>query len=106
MLTSEEGGAIGVIPLGIPMIFGAGLFTTVIILRQQAQGWGEIGIMIAAYCINAIAIYLALRYAVDLRRVLGETAEGVVTRLMGLITGAIAIQFIVGGAVALAKHYF
>ncbi len=105
MLSSEEGGAIGVIPLGIPMIFGAGLFTTVIILKQQAQSWAEIGILIAAYALNAVAVYFALRYAVELRRILGETAERVVTRLMGLITGAIAVQFIIGGAVALTRHY-
>jgi multiple antibiotic resistance protein len=105
MLASSERNDIGVIPLGIPIIFGAGLFTTVIILKQQAHGWEQIGVTVAAFLINAVAIYFALRYAVHIRKWLGETAEGVVTKLMGLITGAIAVQFIISGAVALTKHY-
>jgi len=106
MLSAEDREEIGVIPLGIPMIFGAGLFTTVIILRQQAETLSGIGVTVAAFLVNALAMYLVLRYAIHIRKLLGMTAENVITKLMGLITGAIAIQFIVGGVVALGKHYF
>jgi multiple antibiotic resistance protein len=105
MLSTDGRDEIGVIPLGIPMIFGAGLFTTVIILRQQATTAGSISVTVAAFLLNALAMYLVLRYAIHIRKLLGLTAENVITKLMGLITGAIAIQFIVGGIVALAKHY-
>jgi len=105
MLSADDRDEIGVIPLGIPMIFGAGLFTTVIILRQQATTLETIGVTVAAFLLNALAMYLVLRYAIHIRKLLGLTAENVITKLMGLITGAIAIQFIVGGVVALGKHY-
>ena len=105
MLSADNKDKVGVIPLGIPMIFGAGLFTTVIILRQQAETLSGIGVTIAAFLVNALVMYLVLRYAIHIRKLLGMTAEDVITKLMGLITGAIAIQFIVGGVVALGKHY-
>ena len=105
MLSADDRDEIGVIPLGIPMIFGAGLFTTVIILRQQATTPATIGVTVAAFLLNALVMYLVLRYAIHIRKLLGLTAENVITKLMGLITGAIAIQFIVGGVVALGKHY-
>jgi len=96
---------ISVIPLGIPIIFGAGLFTTIIIFKQQAQSVLDVAVTIAAFLLNALVVYLVLRYAVVLRRWMGLTAEKVVTKLMGLITGAIAVQFIIGGIVLLGRHY-
>jgi multiple antibiotic resistance protein len=105
MLRAEDREEIGVIPLGIPMIFGAGLFTTVIILKQQATSPTAIAVTVAAFLLNALVMYLVLRYAIHIRKLMGQTAENVVTKLMGLITGAIAVQFIVSGVVVLGKHY-
>ncbi|WP_456394525.1 MarC family protein [Nitratifractor sp.] len=104
MLSPEGRDEIAVIPLGIPIIFGAGLFTTVIIFRQQATDPLSIAVTVGAFALNALVIYLTLRYAVWIRSVLGLTGEKVVTKLMGLITGAIAVQFIISGAVTLAKE--
>jgi len=105
MLPTEGKEEIAVIPLGIPIIFGAGLFTTIIIFKQQAQGPLDTAVTAAAFLLNAAVIYLVLRYAILIRRWLGLTAENVITKLMGLITGAIAVQFIVSGVVVLGKHY-
>ena len=105
MLPTEGKEEIAVIPLGIPIIFGAGLFTTIVIFKQQAQSGVDILVTAAAFMVNAVVIYLVLRYAISLRRWLGLTAEKVVTKLMGLITGAIAVQFIVSGVVVLGRNY-
>lgn len=96
---------LGVIPMGIPVLFGAGLFTTIIILRQQATSTEEIGIMTLAFSINALVVYLTLRYSILISKAIGKTAEDVITKLMGLIVGAISIQFIVSGVVLLGKEY-
>ncbi|WP_457606969.1 MarC family protein [Nitratifractor sp.] len=105
MLPTDSREEIAVIPLGIPIIFGAGLFTTIIIFKQQAQGWQDTAVTIAAFLLNALLVYLVLRYAIAIRKWMGTTAENVVTKLMGLITGAIAVQFIVSGVVILGKKY-
>ncbi len=104
MLSPDNREDIAVIPLGIPIIFGAGLFTTIIIFRQQDRTVMESAVTVAAFALNALVIYLALRYAVWIRKLLGTTGEKVITKLMGIITGAIAVQFIVGGVVVLARH--
>jgi multiple antibiotic resistance protein len=104
MLNPDSRDDIAVIPLGIPMIFGAGLFTTIIIFRQQATSLTDNLVTIAAFTLNAVVIYLALKYAVWIRKLLGTTGEKVITKLMGIITGAIAVQFIVSGIVVLAKQ--
>ncbi len=104
MLSPDNREDIAVIPLGIPIIFGAGLFTTIIIFRQQDRTVMESAVTVAAFAVNALVIYLALRYAVWIRKLLGTTGEKVITKLMGIITGAIAVQFIVGGVVVLARH--
>jgi len=104
MLSPDNREDIAVIPLGIPIIFGAGLFTTIIIFRQQDRTVMESAVTVAAFALNALVIYLALRYAVWIRKLLGTTGEKVITKLMGIITGAIAVQFIVSGVVVLARH--
>ena len=104
MLSPDDREDIAVIPLGIPIIFGAGLFTTIIIFRQQDRTVMESAVTVAAFALNALVIYLALRYAVWIRKLLGTTGEKVITKLMGIITGAIAVQFIVSGVVVLARH--
>ena len=105
MLPSEGKEEIAVIPLGIPIIFGAGLFTTIVIFKQEAHNSTDTLVTAVAFLVNAVVIYLVLRYAILIRRWLGMTGENVVTKLMGLITGAIAVQFIVGGVVVLGKNY-
>ena len=97
--------AFSVIPLAIPITFGPGIFATIIILRGQSHDMLSITTLVAGYAIVALSVYLAFRYSIYIRKYLGITGQKIVTRLMGLIVGAIAVQFIVGGLSVLAKHY-
>jgi multiple antibiotic resistance protein len=45
----------------------------------------------------------ALRLALPISKVLGKTGINIVTRIMGLILAAIAVQFIASGALALLR---
>jgi len=105
IVSSDSNINLGVIPMGIPILFGAGLFTTIIIFKQQATSMVDIGITVAAFGLNAVVIYLTLKYSIVLGKAIGKTAEDVVTKLMGLIVGAISVQFIVSGVVVLGKQY-
>ena len=97
--------AFAVIPLGIPITFGPGIFATIIILRGQSHDMPSIAALILAYAIVALSVYLAFKNSIYIRKYLGITGQKIVTRLMGLIVGAIAVQFIVGGISVLVKHY-
>lgn len=96
---------ISVIPLGIPIAFGTGLFTTIIIFKHQAQTFFDLFSISIAFCFNALIFYLILKNSIHIKRYLGFTGQNIVTKLMGLIVGAIAVQFIIGGIVALSKIY-
>ena len=94
-----------VIPLGIPITFGPGIFATIIILREHSESVASLAALIMAYLIVAFSVYLAFKNSIYIRHYLGITGQKIVSRLMGLIVGAIAVQFIVGGISVLAKHY-
>jgi multiple antibiotic resistance protein len=86
-----------VFPLAIPLIAGPGSMTTVILYAQHAQdalGWMTIGAVIALMC---AVLLCALRAADRMSQFLGTTGLNVLTRLMGIILAAIAIEMMAGG---------
>jgi multiple antibiotic resistance protein len=102
---SKKDEEMAVIPIGIPITFGAGLFTTIIIFKNQVENSIELFTLVLAFCINAFLFYLVLRNSIYIKKYLGVTGQNVVTKLMGLIVGALAIQFIVSGIIHLSKNY-
>lgn len=90
-----------VIPLGIPISFGPGLFATIIIYKDAANGAVGLGILVLAFLVNTTLLYLALKYSAELKNRLGITGQKIIDRLMGLIVGAIAVEFMVGGVKAM-----
>lgn len=96
---------LSVIPIGIPITFGPGLFTTIIIFKQEAHTVTDISALVLAFLLNAVLIYLAFKNSIYIKKYMGITGQNIITKLMGLIVGAIAVQFIVSGAVNLVKGY-
>ncbi len=96
---------LAIIPIGIPIAFGTGLFTTIIIFKHQAQTALDVVSILIAFCVNALILYLVLKNSIYIKKYLGQTGQNIITKLMGLIVGAIAVQFIVGGTVSLVKMY-
>lgn len=89
--------AIAVVPLGIPLIAGPGAISTVIIFAHQATSWVDLAILTAIALVVSAVAWVALRLAAPIRRLLGLTGINVVTRLMGLILTAVAVEFITSG---------
>ncbi len=96
---------LSVIPLGIPIAFGTGLFTTIIIFKHQAQTIFDLFSISIAFCLNALVFYFILKNSIYIKKYLGLTGQNIITKLMGLIVGAIAVQFIISGIVNLSKGY-
>ena len=104
-LDEKNNEELSVIPLGIPIAFGTGLFTTIIIFKHQAQTALDLFSISMAFCLNALVFYIILKNSIYIKKYLGLTGQNIITKLMGLIVGAIAVQFIVGGIVSLSKGY-
>jgi len=88
---------IAVVPLAMPLLAGPGAISTMIIYSQEATGWGHRGILIASSVVAALTIWIALLLAIPLSKHLGKTGINIVTRVMGLILTAIAVEFIATG---------
>ncbi|MDC0932650.1 MarC family protein [Arcobacteraceae bacterium] len=96
---------LSVIPIGIPIAFGTGLFTTIIIFKHQSEVFTDILSITMAFLVNALLFYIVLRNSIYIKTYLGLTGQNIITKLMGLIVGAISIQFIVSGVIKLAQMY-
>jgi multiple antibiotic resistance protein len=84
-------------PLAIPMLAGPGAISTVIVLSNQAHGLLESGVVYGSIVLTGIVSFLALRVGEPLLGRLGKTGIRVVTRIMGLILAAVAVQFVLSG---------
>jgi multiple antibiotic resistance protein len=88
---------VGIMPLGVPMLAGPGAISTVMVLAGASKSeLTTIGVY-AAIALTALLCYVTLAAATRLERRLGQTGMRILTRLMGLVLGAIAVQFIIDG---------
>ncbi len=86
-----------VFPLAIPLIAGPGSIASIILLSGQRPGLEGLGVvvvvMLAVLCV-VLAMFLLSGL---LERLLGKTGINVVTRLLGMLLAALAVQFILDG---------
>jgi len=88
---------VGIIPLGVPMLAGPGAISTVMVLiGGMPDWWYGIPVVLAIVAVS-LASYLILAGADGVRHYLGETGIQILTRMMGLMLTAIAIQFMLNG---------
>lgn len=93
--------SVGVVPLGIPLLAGPGSISLAIVGAEQAPGMAEtVGLTLTIVLIGLIT-WAVLRAADPIGRALGRTGINIITRLMGLVLAAIAIEFIATGMAAL-----
>jgi multiple antibiotic resistance protein len=88
---------IAITPLGVPMLAGPGAISTSLILMNQAQGWEQRAALLLSIITVMFASYAILRVAAHGARWLNPLAIKLITRLMGLLLAAIAVQFAING---------
>jgi len=74
-----------------------GAISTAMVLMGQSRNWWHAFSVFVAIGITAIASYFVLAGANRVRKYLGETGIRILTRLMGLVLTAIAVQFVLNG---------
>ena len=93
----DEHDSISVTPLGIPLIAGPGAITNAIVLMQDAHEVTQKVILIASMAFICLLMFISLRASEKITRILGETGNRVLVRLMGLIIMVIAVEFFFAG---------
>lgn len=86
-----------VFPLALPLIVGPGAITTIILFAGQAQSAMDFVAIAGVMFTVLILVFAALMAAIPLDRILGKTGINILTRLLGMLLAALAIQFILDG---------
>lgn len=95
---------VSVFPLAIPLIAGPGTLASMLILIKEADSHvlGEV-IVLADAAIVLLIAYVLLILAKYLAELLGRTGVNVVTRILGVLLAALAVQYIADGTLALLQ---
>ena len=88
---------ISITPLGIPMLCGPGAIANAIVLMQDAHTIQMKGVLIGMIAFIYLITFFILRASTRLVKILGETGNNVMMRLMGLILMVIAVECFVSG---------
>ncbi|WP_294198298.1 MarC family protein [uncultured Sphingomonas sp.] len=96
-ITEEEADDVSIFPMAMPMIAGPGSIASVMLLTARSHGVEQTAIVMAALAANLLLMLLALFAAGPLMRVMGAKIEAVITRLLGVLLAALAVQFVIDG---------
>jgi len=89
---------IAAFPLGIPLLAGPGAITATVLLASQAGGQPlPLGVLIGAIAVVAAFCLLTFLVAERIGKLLGITGNVVLSRLLGVILAAMAVQYVLDG---------
>jgi len=91
----------GIVPLGMPMLAGPGAISNVVVLVGQASSWLEKATVYAAIALVSLSCFILLAGAGRIRSRMSETGIHILTRIMGMLITALAVQFIATGIKAM-----
>lgn len=94
---------VAIFPLAIPLISGPAAISAIILLSSQAPdtvAYAGLGGVIAVILLSCLGAFLV---ADKLERLLGETAQLVITRLLGVLLAALSVQFVADGVLSFVR---
>ncbi len=94
---AARGASIAVVPLTIPLLTGPATMSTVVIYAEKAQTALQVAALVGYGIVIALVTAISFSLAEPIARVLGKTGINVMTRLMGLILAALAVEVMAGG---------
>ena len=99
---AAETHAVGVVPIGIPLLAGPGAISAVIIYAHEAQA-GPLGtwVLLAPVAAVSLVVWGSLAASGAVARAMGTTGLNIMTRVMGLILAALAVEIMARGLVML-----
>src|SRR5256885_1006400 len=93
----DAGASIAVVPLTIPLLTGPATISTVVIYSERTRHWWELAVLVGYGVVVGIATFLAFSASGRIAKVLGQTGINIMTRLMGLILAALAVELLADG---------
>ena len=97
----DAGASIAVVPLAIPLLTGPATISTVVIYAEKTRHIWELAALVGYGLVIGLVTYAALSASGRIAQVLGRTGINVMTRLMGLMLAAMAVELLADGLLKL-----
>ncbi len=97
----DAGASIAVVPLAIPLLTGPATISTVVIYAEKTRHWWEHAVLVGYGVVIGLIIFVVFSASGRIAKVLGRTGINVMTRLMGLMLAAMAVELLADGLVKL-----
>lgn len=94
---AQDSNSVGVVPLALPLLAGPGAISTVILFSHQSEAVVHKLILIVICVLIALSVWGTYHLAPQIAKRLSRTSMNIMSRVMGLILAAMAVEFIVGG---------
>ena len=94
---ADAGASIAVVPLTIPLLTGPATISTMVIYAERTRHWWEQGVLVGYGVVVGLATFIVFTMSGQLARLIGRTGINVMTRLMGLILAALAVEIMADG---------
>jgi multiple antibiotic resistance protein len=88
---------ISVFPLAIPLIAGPGAITSMILLTGGENRWQSVVVVVVVMALVLLINWLLLLISNRLVKLIGVTGAGVISRVLGILLAALAVQFVLDG---------
>ena len=93
----DAGASIAVVPLTIPLLTGPATISTMVIYAEKTRDWWQLAVLVGYGVVVALATYAVFSASGRIARALGQTGIDIMTRLMGLILAALAVELLADG---------
>ena len=97
----DAGASIAIVPLTIPLLTGPATISTMVIYAEKTRHWWELAALVGYGVVIGLATYVTFSASGRIAKVLGRTGINVMTRLMGLILAAMAVELLSDGLIKL-----
>lgn len=98
---ADAGASIAVVPLTVPLLTGPATISTMVIYAEKTRTFGEHAVLVGYGVVIGLATFLVFSASGRIAKVLGRTGINVMTRLMGLILAAMAVELLADGLIKL-----
>jgi multiple antibiotic resistance protein len=101
---SAPKGNVALVPLGTPLLAGPGAIAATMLYMRRAANFGGALSVVGALVVALLVVGIALRYSTAIARVLKGDGIDLVSRVMGLLLTAIAVQLVATGIASWIHH--
>lgn len=98
---ASAGASIAVVPLTIPLLTGPATISTMVIYADKTRHWWELAVLVGYGVVVGLVTFAVFSMAGRIARALGQTGINIMTRLMGLILAALAVELLADGLIKL-----